>query len=230
MSDAVSTPTGFSVSVTGERASMGVCNKGGTSPKIDVGKQRVGRVYAQAFLGAAKTAGKVDQLKAELDSLVVDVLDHFPDLEQVLSSNFISHEDKSQLLDRVFGSKAAPELLAFLKVVSQHDRLDCLRAIRREVQVLYNQLHKRVAVTVTTATPVGPALEQEITARLRTMLGLEPEVCLHLDPNMLAGIIIQVGDTVLDGSVASQLDQLRQQMIETNVAQIEANRQRFLSH
>src|SRR6185295_10583124 len=106
---------------------------------IDVGALKIGTIYAKAFLGAAETAGQTAAAVAELDSLVADVLDRFPQFEQVLSSGIISSDDKDKALDKTLGKQASPLLMSFLKVVSRHGRLDCLRAIRRSAHEQYDQ-------------------------------------------------------------------------------------------
>ena len=75
---------------------------------------------------------------------VRQLLDAQPDFDEALRTPRISHEEKVALLDRVFGGKMSPLVLNFLKVVSQHERLDCLRAIERAAQKLYNQMKNRV--------------------------------------------------------------------------------------
>src|SRR5437588_3042014 len=103
------------------------------SPKyetvMDVTVERLARVYAQAFMGMAAKLPNADALVQELKSLVSDVLDHFPQLEKALNSSLISPVQKEQLLDRVFGSSASPQVLTFLKVLARHGRLNLLRSI-----------------------------------------------------------------------------------------------------
>src|SRR3990172_11305270 len=95
----------------------------------EVGVEHVGGVYAQAFLGAAEEAGQTESLLAEFDSLLADVLNSFPRLEETLASSLVSHEETGGILDRTLGAQASPLLLNFLKVLIPHAPLDFLRAI-----------------------------------------------------------------------------------------------------
>ena len=196
---------------------------------FDIDTQQVAKVYAKALIGAAEGAGKTDALVAELDSLVSDVLNKNPELERILSSNFIAHEEKVGILDRVFGKQASPMLLDFLKVLSNHGRLDSLRAVKAEVQHLHQALRGQVEVSVQSATALDQAATESLTDSLRKLLGKEPKLKMSTDPKLLGGLVVRVGDTVYDGSVATQLSQLRTRLIDRTVEEIETRRERFLS-
>jgi len=121
----------------------------------------------------------------------------------------------------------SPLLLNFLKVVSSHGRLDTLRAIHQELRKLYDALKHRVRVHVTTAAPLDGQLTKSLTQSLRGMLGEEPEIETSVDPELIGGIVLRIGDTVYDGSVARQLEQVREQMINRSVHEIQGRRDRF---
>ena len=193
----------------------------------DVSVEHIGAVYAEAFLGAGESAGLTESLLADLDSLLADVLDRFPEFDDVLTSRLISLEEKVGILDRTLGPQAAPLLLDFLKVVSRHGRLDCLRAIRRRAHELHDRMRGRVRVRVTTATPLSSELAGRIVGNLRRLLGGEPIVEQVVDPDLIGGVVVRVGDTVYDASIASQLETVRQRMIQRTAHEIQARRDRF---
>jgi len=101
----------------------------GNHEVFDSGTQHIAGVYAKAFLAVAHEAGKPETLVAELDAFVDMVRDQLPDFQRVLESAFVSHEQKETVLNRALTGRAAAELLVFLKVISRHDRLDCLGAV-----------------------------------------------------------------------------------------------------
>jgi F-type H+-transporting ATPase subunit delta len=193
----------------------------------DVTVEHVAAVYADALLGAAENAGRTEPLLAELDSLVADVLDPFPELEEILTSGVISHEEKEGILDRTLGSRASPLLLDFLKVVSRHGRLDCLRAIQRQAYERYDRMRGRVRVRVITATPLADDLARRIAENVRSLIDGEPVLEQVVDPNVIGGVIVRVGDTVYDGSIASQLEDVRRRMIQRTTHEIQTRRDRF---
>ncbi len=197
--------------------------------KIDAAADQVAGVYAKAFLGAAESAGKVAAMVREFASLVEDVLDRFPDFERMMGSAIIADDEKIEILDRVFAGRASAELLSFLKVASNHGRLDCLRAIYRAVVRQYHEMQGVVDVTVQTATALSGVLRSEIAAQLRRALGAEPELTVLTRPELIGGAVISVGDTVYDGSVSMRLARMQSHMVEHSVEQIETNRDRFLT-
>ncbi len=195
--------------------------------QADVAVEHIAGVYAEALLGAAGKADQVKDLLDEFDSLIADVLTPFPDLERLLISGLVSDDEKQRILDRVLAAQASPLLLNFLKVVARHGRLDCLRAIHRQFHQLYDRAQGRIRVRLTTPVPVNDALAAQITADLREFLGTEPVVQRVVDPNVIGGAVIQVGDTVYDGSIATQLHRVRQQIIDRSAHEIQSRRDSF---
>ena len=194
-------------------------------PDVDI--EQVAEVYAEAFLGVAQRAGQPQALLDEFDSLLTDVLDRFPTLEKILASAQVSHEEKLGILDRALGGRASGPLLNFLKVVSRRGRLDSLRPIHRHVRAMYERMLGQVHVRLATAQPIPDALADRIAERLRSILQGEPIVERLTVPDLIGGAVVRVGDTVYDGSIATQLENLRQQMIDRSVHEIQSRRDRF---
>jgi F-type H+-transporting ATPase subunit delta len=185
-----------------------------TSGTFDPAKQRLGTVYAKALLGAAEKAGQTDRVLDELDSLVADVLDKQPDFDEALRTPRIAPEEKLLLLDRVFSGRVSPLLLNFLKVAAQHERLDTLRAIQRAARKLYNEMRSRVEVLVESAAPISTQLRTKISTRLRELLGREVVLTSNVNPDLLGGLVVRVGDTVYDGSLAGKLKMMEAVTLE----------------
>jgi len=193
----------------------------------DVGREQIGEIYARALLGAAQSAGETAEVLDELDALIDEAFANSPKLETVFASLLVKHEEKTTLLDRIFQPRLSRLLLNFLKVVSRHGRLDCLRAIRQRSRKLYEEMQGSVRVRMTTATAVDPAQVEQIAAALAASLGRRPILEMVVDPALVGGAVLRVGDTVYDGSVANQLQQIRQQMIDRSVHEIQSRRDSF---
>jgi F-type H+-transporting ATPase subunit delta len=193
---------------------------------INVGAQQVAAVYAKAFLGAAEKAGQTDALVEELSS-VGSVLAEFPRLEAVFASALIDQDEKIEILDRVFGGKLSSMTLDFLRVLARHGRLEIVRAVDEQARKLHDALRGRVRVEVRTATPLDGHLAQRVEGSLRKLLGGQPYVDPAVDPELIGGVVLRVGDTVYDGSIARQLSQLREQMITRSIHEIQSRRDRF---
>jgi F-type H+-transporting ATPase subunit delta len=194
---------------------------------IDPRVAQAANIYAKAFLGATEKSGQSAALVEELESLVADVLDRFPDWERVLASALVPEEEKVAMLDRTLGGRASPLVLNFLKVLARHERLSALRGIARAARALYEELHGRVPVEVRTAAPLSADLEKQLTASLRKLVGREPQVTHQTDPGLLGGVVLRVGDTVYDASVSARLERLRAEMIHRSVHEIQSRRDRF---
>jgi F-type H+-transporting ATPase subunit delta len=148
-------------------------------------------------------------------------------LEAILGSTLVSHEEKAALLDRIFAGKVSGLFLDFLKVLSRHGRLDCLRMIRRQAQWQWDRLRGRVRVRLSTATAIDDAQAGRLTENLRRLLGGQPVVQRDVDPALIGGAVLRVGDVVYDGSIANQLHIIRQQMIDRSADEIQSRRDRF---
>ncbi len=193
----------------------------------EVSAERIAAVYAEALLDAAEGAGCQAEIVEEFDAFVSEVLDRLPEFERVLASALISHEEKVGLLDRALGQQASRVFLNFLKVVSRHGRLDILRAMHRAVRELWERRSGRVPVWVTTATPLDEELGRRLAERIRPLIDGQPVVQTRVDPSLLGGFVVRVGDTVYDASLATQLKMLRQQMVERSAHEIQSRRDRF---
>ena len=198
-----------------------------SSKSTDTGQQQVGAIYAKALLGSAEAVGNAAKLVEELESFVKDVLDKLPDLDAVLSSPRVSHDEKVGLLDRVFAKRMSPSLQTFLKVVSAHGRLDCLRAIAQAARAELNRTAGIVVVEVTTAEPIDAGLEKQIKKSLSRSLGQDVQIRSRTDSTIIGGMVVRIGDKVFDGSVANQLGTLREQAISKMAQEIRAGKDRF---
>jgi F-type H+-transporting ATPase subunit delta len=194
---------------------------------IDLGRQHLGAVYAKALLGAADKAGQAEQVLAELESVVEDVLNKLPQLDAAFASPRIGAEEKKALIDRAFGGRMSLTLIHFLKVLAQHGRLDALRAILKAAKRLFNELRGRVEVTVETAYPLSNPVRERITARLTQMLGREVVLTTSINDELLGGLVVRIGDTVYDGSLAAQLQQMQEVALEHTTQSIRESLERF---
>ncbi len=199
----------------------------GKSESFDSDDQYLGSVYAKALLGAADKAGNTEAVLDEFDSLVGDVLDSLPKLDAVLSSPRVPLPSQIEILDKAFGGKMAKELLNFLKVVAEHGRFECIRAMNRTARRLYNEGRGRVSVEVRTAEALDASTLESIGSKLAERLGREVEVTAVVNPDLIGGMVVRVGDTVFDASLLNQLDRLRQVTLEKTTQQIRDSIERF---
>lgn len=194
----------------------------------DIGKQQVAAVYAKALIGAAEKAGNTDAVVDELSALVDEVLVKNPRFEKTLGSPRLGPDEKLAMIDRVFGSTASREVQTFLKVLCQHERLDCLREVASEARKIRNGLRNKVSVEIVTANELSDHEKHDIAHELQVKMSCEVDLTHKIDEEIIGGIIVRVGDTVVDGSVRNQLQQTKSRAVKTVVEQIhEDNKNRF---
>ncbi len=177
---------------------------------FDTDQQQLGDVYAKALLAAGVKAGSVDQLVEELQS-VASVVADLPKMAAALESPRVASEAKVNLLEKAFGDKVSKTLMNFLKVTATKGRLDCLGAMSAAAVRLNDELAGRVSGTLTTADPVTDDVVERVAQKISGQIGKAVRLERVVDPEIIGGMVVRVGDTVYDGSVVSQLNQVKSQ-------------------
>jgi len=194
---------------------------------LDAGRQHLGSVYAKALLGAAEKARQTDLVVEELEALVSDVLDKLPTLEEALRTPRLTHEERLPILDKAFGGRMSATTLTFLKVVSKHGRLDCLRAIARAARKQLDTARGRVEVLVESAAPLSNPLRERIKGRLSQLLGREVVLKTAVNADLLGGLLVRVGDTVYDASLSARLKRMEEVTLDHTKQQLRQSLSRF---
>jgi F-type H+-transporting ATPase subunit delta len=196
---------------------------------FDVSVERLARVYAKAALDAAGGAPQQDALMAELESLKSDVLDRHPQLKELFDSRLVSQDEKLALVDRVFGGRATPVVINVLKVMARHGRLGLVRDMVSAARKMWERRSGRVPVELETANALSPELEQDLLKALSRVLGADPVVSSRINPDLIAGFVIRVGDRVYDGSVRTRLEATRRAMVARATEAIQTGPERFFN-
>jgi F-type H+-transporting ATPase subunit delta len=196
---------------------------------FDVDAERLARVYAEAVLGAAGGQAEQTALVEEFDRLRRDVLERNPKVKELFGSVLVSEDEKLALLDRVFGGRVSPLLLNVLKVLARHRRLGMVQDVIAQAKMLWEQRTGRERVELVTANPLSPELENELLASLANALDADPIVFASVNPDLIAGFVIRVGDRVFDGSMRTRLEAMRKGMIARATEAIQTNPQRFFA-
>lgn len=167
----------------------------------------VARVYAEALFEAGRDKGNLDALHEQLGQFA-DEVDRNRDLQVFLFSPYLSSAEKKEGLGRAI-SGAEPELTNFLELLVEKHRMPEIFRIRRELDELWKRENRRIDVTVTSAVELDPAVVGRIGAEVERQTGEEVELASRIDGEILGGIVLQVGNMVLDASIRSRLEKLR---------------------
>ena len=193
----------------------------------DVDTEKIAEVYAEAYLDAVTgQGGSLDDAVAEFASLV-EVLESQPKFASVLASAMVSTDEKVALLEKAIASSASPLFWSFLQIVAKRNRLDLLLTIFWQTKILLDERQKRIPVTITTATEIDPQLLVALSEKLRGVIGGEPVIRSVIDSEVIGGLVVRVGDTVYDASIAAQLQIVCRQMIERSAHEIQNRRESF---
>ncbi len=164
-------------------------------------------VYAEALFEAGRDKGKLDSLQSQLGQFT-DVVDRNHDLQVFLFSPYLSSAEKKEGLRRAI-SGAEPELLNFLDLLVEKHRMPEVFRIRRQLDQLWKRENRRLDVTVISAVELDQAVVERIGQEVERQTGEAVELSSRVDDGILGGIVLQVGNMVLDASIRSRLEKLR---------------------
>ncbi len=172
----------------------------------------VARVYAEALFEVGRDKGKLDSLRQQLGEFT-DAVDSNHELQVYFFSPYLSSEEKKEGLKRAI-SGAEPELINFLELLVDKHRMPEIFRIRRELDELWKHENRRIDVTVTSAVELDPAVVAKIGQEVERQTGEEVDLSSAVDDQILGGIVLQVGNMVLDASIRSRLEKLRKSVAQ----------------
>jgi F-type H+-transporting ATPase subunit delta len=174
--------------------------------------QEAARVYAEALFDVAKDKDKLDAIRDELAQFV-DAVDGNRELQVFFFSPYFSSAEKIAGLKRAVSDVDA-ELLNFLELLIEKQRMAEIFRIRRQLDELWKQENRRIDVTVTSAVTLEPAVVEKVGEEIERQTGQKVDLSSRVDAEILGGIVLQVGNKVLDASIRSRLEKLRKSVAQ----------------
>ena len=172
--------------------------------------EEIARVYAEALFGAAKDAGTLDEVHEQLGQ-VADALDTNRDLQVFFFSPYFSSEEKRDGISKAI-SGADSRLVNFLELLAERHRMPAIFRIRKRFDDLWAVENKRLEVTVTSAVELDERVTREVGEAIERQTGQTIELSSEIDPDILGGIVLRVGNKVLDASIRNGLERLRKEV------------------
>jgi F-type H+-transporting ATPase subunit delta len=172
--------------------------------------EEIAEVYARALFEAARDDDVLDRVHEELGEFA-DALDSDRNLQVFLFSPYFSSEEKKDGVRRIVAD-ADERTVNFLELLAERHRMPALFRIRRIFDSLWAAENKLLPVTVTSATELDQGLVEEIGKRIEEQTGRRVELASNVDPDVLGGLMVRVGNMVLDATVRNRLEQLRKQV------------------
>jgi F-type H+-transporting ATPase subunit delta len=172
--------------------------------------EELAEVYARALFEAARDNDVLDRVHDELGEFA-DALEEERNLQVFLFSPYFSSEEKKDGVKRIV-SDADERLVNFLELLAERHRMPALFRIRRTFDAMWAEENKLLPVTVTSAVDLDESLVKDIGKRIEEQTGRQVELSSKVDPGVLGGLQVRVGNMVLDATVRNRLEQLRKQV------------------
>ncbi len=184
---------------------------------LDAGttRSRLARVYAEALLASAikLSPDAPDAVGTELTDFAKAVSEN-PGLGAFLGSPIVAKKVRATALATALEGRASRSLQGLIAVLARNNRLNLLRGIAQAYRALINERSGRVPVKITAAVPLSDEQTTKLTANLKDLLKQDPVLDIRVDPDLLGGLVVQVGDSVVDTSVRTRIQSLRTLLLD----------------
>jgi F-type H+-transporting ATPase subunit delta len=174
--------------------------------------EELAQVYGRALFEVAEEQGKVAELREQLGQFA-DALEANRELKLFFFSPYFSTAEKQQALGGLLDG-AEEEFLSFLKLLIENHRMPVIFRVRREYERLWAEANRVLPVQVTSAIELDEATTQSIGASIGRSTSREVALSTRVDPDILGGIVVRVGNSILDASIRNRLEQLRRQVAQ----------------
>ena len=169
------------------------------------------KVYAEGFLAAVNERGDLEEAVAAFDDLI-DYLNKDQAFAGFLVSSSIDDDQRRATLEKLFRHRLNDALLNLLQVMNERQRLALIPQVHRCVVLWMEDRKSQQEVTVYTPSPLTEALRLLIREKFRAWFGKEAVIIEKLRPELIGGLVMQIGDLRIDGSMAARISRLRERM------------------
>jgi F-type H+-transporting ATPase subunit delta len=174
--------------------------------------EEIATVYARSLFEVAQDQDKLDPVREQLGAFV-DALNETRELQVFFFSPYFSTQEKKDGLERAV-TGADPVVMNFLELLIEKHRMPTLFRIRANYDALWEEENRLLPVQITSAVELDEGTVRDLGDRISEQTGRRVELSSSVEPDILGGIVVQVGNSVLDASVRSRLEQLRRQVVK----------------
>lgn len=179
----------------------------------------ISRRYAKALFEIALAGNNVDTLEVELKG-IVKAIDETADFKRLLFHPQIRPEEKKAMVNQIFAGKISSSALDFINFLVDRRREEYIQEIADKYILLANEYRNIIAAKVTTAVGLSPEEVEQLNARLAKVTGKNVQLTTEIDATIMGGVIVRIGDTIMDGSVANKLNSLKQKLTQIQAKEI----------
>jgi F-type H+-transporting ATPase subunit delta len=172
--------------------------------------EEIAEVYSRSLFEVASEHGVLDRVHEELGEFA-EALEGSRDLQVFFFSPYFSSQEKKEGIGALIEG-ADESFVRFLELLAERHRMPAIFRIRREFDALWRRENKLLSVSVTSAVELDSGLVEGIGKRIEEQTGQRVDLSSEVDPDVLGGLVLQVGNMVLDASVRNRLERLRKQV------------------
>ena len=172
--------------------------------------EEIAQVYARSLFEVAEEHDKLDDVRDQIGQFA-DALGESRDLQTFFFSPYFSTEEKKQGLTSALEG-ADPVVENFLALLIENHRMPVLFRVRRELDQMWREVNKLLPVQITSAVELDTAVTQQIGDEIGRQTGRTVELTSTVDPDVLGGLVVRVGNSILDASIRTRLERLRKQV------------------
>jgi F-type H+-transporting ATPase subunit delta len=172
--------------------------------------EEIAAVYARSLFEVAKEQDRLDVVREQLGAFV-DALSQTRELQVFFFSPYFSTQEKKDGLNRAV-TDADPVVQNFLELLIEKHRMPVLFRVRANYDAMWDEENKLLPVNITSAVELDEATVRQLGDRISEQTGRQVELSASVEPDLLGGIVVRVGNSVLDASVRNRLQQLRRQV------------------
>jgi F-type H+-transporting ATPase subunit delta len=175
--------------------------------------EEIATVYARSLFEVANEQDKLDLVRDQLGEFA-DALGKSRELQMFFFSPYFSTQEKKDGLDRAV-TGTDPVFLNFLQLLIEKHRMPVLFRVRENYDAMWEEENKLLPVEITSAVELDESIVKQLGDRISEQTGRKVDLSSRVEPDILGGIVVQVGNSVLDASVRSRLEQLRRQVAKS---------------
>jgi F-type H+-transporting ATPase subunit delta len=172
--------------------------------------EEIAEVYARSLFEVAKEHDALDEIHEDLDAFA-DAMNESRDLQVFFFSPYFSSQEKKEGVKKVIEG-GNEFFIRFLELLAERHRMPAIFRIRRELDSLWAEENKLLPVTIVSAVELDEDTIKEIGRKIEEQTGRKVELESKVDPNLIGGLVLRVGNVVLDASVRNRLEKLRKQV------------------
>ena len=174
--------------------------------------EEIAAVYARSLFEVAKERDELDVVRDQLGQFT-DALSENRELQVFLFSPYFSTQEKKDGLERAV-TGADPVVMNFLSLLVEKHRMPVIFRVRADFDALWEEENKLLPVAITSAVELDKSIVSQLGDRISEQTGRTVDLSSNVDPDIIGGIVVRVGNSVLDASVRNRLEQLRKQVVK----------------